>query len=68
MMEDANKIVMMRKMTGKMAMESEKRAHVENSLNVNSDLLQIPETGFDLNLKWRIGTRSVEVHNSDMTQ
>ena len=68
MMEDANKIVMMRKMTGKMAMESEKRAHVENSLNVNSDLLQIPETGFDLNLKWRIGTPSVEVHNSDMTQ
>ena len=37
MMEDANKIVMMRKMTGKMAMESEKRAHVENSLNVNPD-------------------------------
>ena len=68
MMEDANKIVMMRKMTGKMAMESEKRAHVENSLNVNSDLLQIPETGFDLNLKWGIGTPSVEVHNSDMTQ
>ena len=51
-----------------MAMESEERAHVENSLNVNCDLLQIPETGFDLNLKWRIGTRSVEVHNSDMTQ
>ena len=68
MMEDANKIGMMRKKTGKMAKESEERAHVENSLNVNSDLLQIPETGFDLNLKWRIGTPSVEVHNSDMTQ
>ena len=68
MMEDANKIGMMREMTENMAMESEERAHVENSLNVNSDLLQIPETGFDLNLKWRIGTPSVEVHNSDMTQ